>query len=1133
MGDAGFYSCEVSGACNSLNTQSAELRVNPLTIITQQPAGKTLCEGDNVQFMINASGVGPLTYQWKFNNIDIPGANGSSLTINNITTLNDGAYTCVVTGASTCGTATSNPANLAVNPKINITSQPVNTTVCEGTTAIISLTSTGTNLTYRWKFNNNYISDDTRITGSGTSELRITYATNADEGIYKCEIISDCGTAESNSIVIDALNSTKITMHPVSQTLLQGSTASFSVSATGTGLTYVWQKDNTDIPGATSGAFSIANVQPSDIGSYRCVVTGNCGQVFSAIAILTVNQPVSLTTQPVPVVICEGQSASFSVIATGTIESYQWKFNGSDIVDGSGISGAKTANLVIFPANGSNNGYYSCVVTGSNNIANSNEAVLTVNIPVTITQQPLTQTKCDGDILILEVIPNEPTSTYLWEFNGNPLSDGGRISGAGSGKLTIIAVNNSDAGSYRCNISNLCNSVKSDPAIVTINPVLNLVTQPVNDTRCEGQTASFSVSAVGTGIHYLWYKNGTPLAVNPRITGITAGILTISNLTLADQGSYSCMVSDNCRSVNSGTAVLIIKKVTVVNTQPPNKTVCEGENSFFEVIATGENLLYQWQKNGINLIDAGNIFGSNSSVLIIQNTTIADQGVYRCNLTGDCNTVLTNPSNLTVNRLPGSAGIISGTSVVCQGVKNVLFVVPDIPGADSYVWSLPYGSVIVSGAGTRSIQVNFANNALSGVVSVHGINGCTSGTESPLFPVTVNPIPVANAGADQTLCSASTNFNANLTAFGTWTKISGLATIASPNLPNSPVTDLGQGDNLFVWTVSENGCLARDTVVVSNNIVNVNAGTDQVICSMTSGMNANIPLTGIGSWSVISGGAIFTGSNDPKTNVINLSRGNNILRWSINNKGCVSFDDVSIRNDLPTNANAGYDTILLVNSYVLAGNTPAVGTGMWSLGNGSGLITSPASPTSSVTNLGIGENLLIWTITNNNCYSQDEVKVINYTPTLTDAGPNQTLCSDRTSLSGTIPNYGTGQWTVIQGSGTFINPSKYDTEVINIGKGINVFRWTIYEYKITFDDVTVTNNSPTTANAGIDQRICTDQGRLSANMPIIGTSVWTIVGGSAVISNINQYNTTITNIGYGFNTFRWTIRMVPVFQLMK
>jgi len=1122
--DAGFYSCEISGACNMVNTQSAELVVNKTTGITQQPAGATLCAGDNVQFMVVAEGVEPLTYQWMLNNVNIPGANSSALTINNIATSDAGAYTCLVSGASTCGIATSNPAYLVVNPAINITTQPANTTVCEDNTAIFSLNATGTNLTYKWKYNEAYITDNGRITGATTTELKIAFASDADEGIYKCEIFSNCGTKESSSVVLAVTDSTRISTQPLSQTLLQGTTATFNVTAAGEGLTYQWQKDNADIPGATSASYSISGVQNTDMGSYRCVISGNCGQVISNIAILTVNQPVNITAQPSSLSICEGESASFTVSATGTIVTYQWKLNGANISDGSGISGTRTANLVISPAVAVHNGYYSCIITGSNNVANSSEAQLTVNIPVSITQQPLTQTKCYGDILVLEVTPNEPTSNYSWSYNGNPpLTDGGRISGATTSKLVITNVNDTDAGSYRCTVSNICGTITSNPAIVTIAPAITITSEPKNLTQCEGQTAFFSATANIADVNYQWYKNGVVLIDDGRITGANTGNLTIGNLVLSDQGSYSCLITNNCSKVNSSTAVLVVKEVVVIDNQSSDKTACEGENTYLEVIATGDNILYQWQKNGVEIHDSGNISGTGSSILIIENATVADQGVYRCMITNGCNSILSNTSNLDINALPGAAGTISGSNTVCQGSKHVLYVVEEIPNTESYVWEVPYGATIVNGLGTRSIQVDYANNSLSGIVTVHGVNHCGSGTASPVLTVTVNHIPVANAGADQVICSNTTTFNANSTIYGTWSKLSGLATIANPNLSNSSVTNIGQGKNMFLWTVSENGCVAQDSVIITNRIVDVDAGADLTVCSMTSTMNANAPVIGTGSWSVISGGGIIAENTNPESPISNLSRGVNILRWSINNNGCVSHDDVTIVNDLPNNANAGRDTVLIVNNYTLNGNNPSIGTGYWTLLSGSATITNPSQFNTTVTNLGLGENIFQWTITNNMCYSQDEVKVTNYTPTLTDAGPAQTLCNNYTTLQGTIPNYGTGEWSVVSGSGTFVNPSRFDTEVTNIGKGQNIFRWTIYEYKTTFDDVIIINNSPSTANAGIDQILCSEIATLAGNNPAVGTGEWTVIGGSGEIANTSLFNSSVKNLGAGANTFKWTI----------
>ncbi len=436
---------------------------------------------------------------------------------------------------------------------------------------------------------------------------------------------------------------------------------------------------------------------------------------------------------------------------------------------------------------------------------------------------------------------------------------------------------------------------------------------------------------------------------------------------------------------------------------------------------------------------------------------------------------------------------------------------------------MPYGAIVINGNGSRFITVNYADNALGGTYTVHGKNACGIGSESAPLNVVVNPIPLANAGFDQTLCSSSSTLNANNTTHGTWTLIQGSAILANATAFNSNVSNVGQGTNVFVWKVTDLGCTATDTVILTNNMVSVNAGTDQTLCSLTTSLHAT-PVAGtVGSWSVISGGATFADFNDPNTSLTNVLRGTNLLRWTINNKNCLSYDEVAITNDLPSNAMAGPDTVLLTNTYVMNANTPVYGTGVWSLVSGSGVIANPSSPTTGVTNLGIGENIFRWTITNNSCLSQDEVKVINYTLTNTDAGPNQALCSDNTVLAGTQPNYGTGQWSVIQGSGIFSDPSKFDTKVTNIGQGVNVFRWTIYEYKVTYDDVTIVNNSPTAANAGIDQQLCVDHGQLSANKPLIGTAVWTNIGGSGAVENINSYNSLVSGLSSGKNTFRWTI----------
>ena len=93
--------------------------------------------------------------------------------------------------------------------------------------------------------------------------------------------------------------------------------------------------------------------------------------------------------------------------------------------------------------------------------------------------------------------------------------------------------------------------------------------------------------------------------------------------------------------------------------------------------------------------------------------------------------------------VPSPAGIIEGPSggTVCQGESGVVFSIAPISFANSYEWTLPEGATIDSGEGTPEISVSFSDNAVSGDVSVYGINECGNGTISPLFPLVVDILP--------------------------------------------------------------------------------------------------------------------------------------------------------------------------------------------------------------------------------------------------------------------------------------------------------------------------------------------------------------------------------------------------------
>lgn len=98
----------------------------------------------------------------------------------------------------------------------------------------------------------------------------------------------------------------------------------------------------------------------------------------------------------------------------------------------------------------------------------------------------------------------------------------------------------------------------------------------------------------------------------------------------------------------------------------------------------------------------------------------------------------------------GTPGQISGSSSVCQGTPSVSYSIDPLQNVSGYLWSVPPGASIISGGNTNSIIVNYSLNSSSGNVTVNGINECGLSPASAL-PVTVNSLPVANAGNDTTV----------------------------------------------------------------------------------------------------------------------------------------------------------------------------------------------------------------------------------------------------------------------------------------------------------------------------------------------------------------------------------------------
>ncbi len=170
-----------------------------------------------------------------------------------------------------------------------------------------------------------------------------------------------------------------ITMQPQDQSDTEGQTARFCITATGTNLNYQWQKNGTNIPGATSACYVGSALSLTDDGSiFLCVVNNVVGSVTSSGATLRVfpSTPVAphFILQPYSQIVTAGSMVSMTAIASGNPSpTYQWKKNGKN------ISGLNSPRLTIHDVDTSDAGSYTCVATNSLGSVESRPAVLIVN----------------------------------------------------------------------------------------------------------------------------------------------------------------------------------------------------------------------------------------------------------------------------------------------------------------------------------------------------------------------------------------------------------------------------------------------------------------------------------------------------------------------------------------------------------------------------------------------------------------------------------------------------------------------------------------------------------------------------------------------------------------------------------
>ena len=573
----GNYSVRLTGRFANQTTvtrlKSGYAVVQTPPAITAQPTDQTVVVGQTATYTVAATGTA-LQYEWRRNGSVIPGAQSAPQYETPPTTPANHGDRYGVRVHNGVGSVLSNSASLNVVTPPVITTPPQAATVGVGTPATFTVVATGIGLAYEWQRNG------VAIPGATSAAYTTPNTTMADNGaVYRVRVSNLAGSTTSNGAVLTVIAAPTITVQPTNQAVNAGNPATFSVSASGTGLTYEWQRNGTPIAGAPNlPAYTLTNAQASDhAASFRVRVFNLGGSVTSNAATLTVYSVPAITQQPQPQTVNVNATATFTVVATGNGLSYEWQRNGV-VIPGAGNTPSYTTPPTTAADDGAS---YRVRVFNPAGSTLSSSALLTVTSAPVITVEPVDQVVASGNSATFFVVAGGAGLTYQWQVD---LAGGGtsysNVAGATTSMLSVTGTTGTDGNRYRCVVTNTAGSDTSTGALLTVATQPVITVNPASIQVDQGDLASFTVAATGGALSYEWQRNTVPIAgANSPTYSFTAGA--------GDHNAqYRCRVFNVAGTATSSSATLSVVTPPVITTQPVSQTAFNGQSVSFTVAAS-------------------------------------------------------------------------------------------------------------------------------------------------------------------------------------------------------------------------------------------------------------------------------------------------------------------------------------------------------------------------------------------------------------------------------------------------------------------------------------------------------------------------------------------------------------------
>ena len=930
------------------------ITVNPSPTVIFSTGNQTICSGATTTLVNLTTNTNNATIAWS---ASVPGGLQGVNTLSGTTQIpayslinnTQGNLTATFTAtASTAGgtvcPGVSTTYTITVSPQNGISVVAVDSSICSGSNAQITISSNTAGLTFvttvaasqgiTGAVNVNGPQISQTLINSGNTQGTVTYTVTA--------------TAPPGSSCPSQTATLPITVEPVasvqysvpSQSLCSGASSQLvNLTSNVVGASITWQAS---VPNGLSGmslqggntitaAPITSNLNTSAVIGITssALINGCTGPVANGQ--ITVFPNPGLTITPPNDTICSGVAAVASLTSNVANTSYAWTISSNPSIGGATNGTGSTINQVLTNNSAQIQQLTYTITTngpGPNNgcPGQSGTYNIWVNPVASVGFSQLNQTLCSGtSSQAVNILSPTPNAQISWTAN----IPAGITGAVANGVNTIPAqslVNNTQGPLtvvYTVNVATQAGNCQGQAATysITVNPIPVLGFSQNPQVLCSGSN-SVAVSlqsnlnaGIPGNIAYTWSAN-QPAGISGMATSGTNSIpvQTLTNNTAAPVVlSYTATLTYTNNNIacngTGGTYSITVNPLPQVTATVSSPIICSNDTASICFTSPVANANFMWTvaaSNGIT--GAQNGTGSCLNQILVNN--LLTQGTVVYTVTASANNCTGSPVTATVSINPNPSVTQVNNVVVCPGQAIPTINFTSTPAGASFVWTNSNQTIGLIGNGSGNISgwqapVNVSGGAFVGTISVNGtLNGCSGANMS--FTVTVNPTPVLTLNPQaQTLCSGTTasvlctsnvattsltwiqaSTNVSGASNGNGTSVNGVYTLSQTltSTTNAP------GSVSYTITPSALGCVGNsEQALVTVNpipVASVNPGS-QSICSGTSTsliLSGNMPGITYG-WTVSANNNIigaFSGSNDTIAQLLtNSSTGNQVITYSI------------------------------------------------------------------------------------------------------------------------------------------------------------------------------------------------------------------------------------------------------------